>query len=125
MDYEAARFSRLLGTLPMQVDTTGPKLADSDMLVVLLKSLPEAVNNYVLHHSSADTYESYRNAAMRWEEQHRLFSDFESTGTGKKLNSLEGNTGYYSLEEFGVDTVEGRCGKCGRRHTAGSCRGRQ
>ena len=29
---------------------------------------------------------------------------------------------YYSLEEFGVDTVEGRCRKCGsRRHTAGSC----
>ena len=35
IDYEAARFSRLLGTLPMQVDTTGLKLADSDMLVVL------------------------------------------------------------------------------------------
>ena len=106
----------------MQVDTTGLKLADSDMLVVLLKSLPETVKNYVLHHSSADTYESYRNAAMRWEEQHRLFSDFESTGTGKKVNSLEGNAEYYSLDEFGVDTVEGRCGKCGsRRHTAGQC----
>ena len=39
----------------MQVDTTGLKLADLDMLVVLLKSLPEAVKNYVLHHSSADT----------------------------------------------------------------------
>ena len=67
----------------MQVDTTGLKLADSDMLVVLLKSLPEAVKNYVLHHSSADTYESYRNAAMRWEEQHRLFNDFESTGSAQ------------------------------------------
>ena len=122
IDYEPARFSRLLGTLPMQVDTTGLKLADSDMLVVLLKSLPEAVKNYVLHHSSADTYESYRNAAMRWEEQQRLFSDFESTGSGKKLNSLEGNTEYHSLEEFGIDAMEGRCGRCGsRRHTAGSC----
>ena len=122
IDYESARFSRLLGTLPMQVDTTGLKLADSDMLVVLLKSLPEAVKNYVLHHSSADTYESYRNAAMRWEEQQRLFSDFESTGSGKKLNSLEGNTEYHSLEEFGIDAIEGRCGRCGsRRHTAGSC----
>ena len=30
----------------MQVDTTGLKLADSDMLVVLLKSLPETVKNY-------------------------------------------------------------------------------
>ena len=122
IDYEATRFSRLFGTLPMQVDTTGLKMADSDMLVVLLKSLPETVKNYVLHHSSADNYESYRNAAMRWEEQQRLFSDFETTGNSKKVNSLEGNAEYYSFDEFGVDTVEGRCGKCGsRRHTAGSC----
>ena len=44
----------------MQVDTTGLKRADSDMLVVLLKSLPETVKNYVLYHSGADNYESYR-----------------------------------------------------------------
>ena len=91
IDYEAARFSRLLGTLPMQVDTTGLKLADSDMLVVLLKSLPETVKNYVLHHSGADNYESYRNAAMRWEEQQRLFSDFGTAGPSKRLSSLEGS----------------------------------
>ena len=122
IDYEAARFSRLLGTLPMQVDTTGLKLADSDMLVVLLKSLPETVKNYVLHHSGADNYESYRNAAMQWEEQQRLFSDFETTGNSKRVNSLEGNVEYHSLDAELVDAVEGRCGKCGsRKHTAGSC----
>jgi len=85
----------------MQVDTTGLKQADSDMPVVLLKSLPEAVKNYVLHHSSGHPRTMYRNA-VRCEEQHRLFDDFESTGSGKKLNSLEGNAEYYSLEEFGV-----------------------
>ena len=90
----------------MQVDTTGLKLADSDMLVVLFKSLPETVKSFVLHHSSADNYESYWNAAMR---------------CSKKVNSLKGNAEYSSFDEFGVDTVEGRCGKCGsRRHTAGS-----
>ena len=108
IDYEAARFSRLLGTLPMQV--------------VLLKSLPETVKNYILHHSSADNYEAYRNAAMWWEEQQRLFSDFETTGHSKKVNSLEGNAEYYSYDEYYIDTVEGRCGKCGsRKHTASSC----
>ena len=122
IDYEAARFSRLLGTLPMQVDTTGLKLADSDMLVVLLKSLPETVKNYVLHHSGADNYESYRNAAMRWEEQQRLFSDFETTGHSKRLSSLEGNVEHHSLDDELVDAVEGRCGKCGsRKHTAPGC----
>ena len=122
IDYEAARFLRLLGTLPMQVDTTGLKLADSDMLVVLLKSLPETVKNYVLHHSGADNYESYRNAAMRWEEQQRLFSDFETTGHSKRLSSLEGNVEHHSLDSGLVDAVEGRCGKCGsRKHTASAC----
>ena len=122
IDYEAARFSRLLGTLPMQVDTTGLKLADSDMLVVLLKSLPETVKNYVLHHSGADNYESYRNAAMRWEEQQRLFSDFGTVGQSKRLSSLEGSVEHHSLDAELVDAVEGRCGKCGsRKHTAPGC----
>ena len=122
IDYEAARFSRLLGTLPMQVDTTGLKLADSDMLVVLLKSLPETVKNYVLHHSGADNYESYRNAAMRWEEQQRLFSDFGTVGHSKRLSSLEGSVEHHSLDAELVDAVEGRCGKCGsRKHTAPGC----
>ena len=122
LDYEAARFLRLLGTLPMQVDTTGLKLADSDMLVVLLKSLPETVKNYVLHHSGADNYESYRNAAMWWEEQQRLFSDFETTGHSKRLSSLEGNVEHHSLDADLVDAMEGRCGKCGsRKHTAAAC----
>ena len=122
IDYEAARFSRLLGTLPRQVDTTGLKLADSDMLVVLLKSLPETVKNYVLHHSGADNYESYMNAAMRWEEQQRLFSDFGTAGQSKRLSSLEGNVEHHSLDAELVDAVEGRCGKCGsRKHTAPGC----
>ena len=122
IDYEAARFSRLLGTLPMQVDTTGLKLADSDMLVVLLKSLPETVKNYVLHHSSADNYEAYRNAAMRWEEQQRLFSDFETTGHSKRVSSLEGSVERHSLDAELVDSMEGRCVKCGsRKHTAPAC----
>ena len=123
IDYEAARFSRLLGTLPMQVDTTGLKLADSDMLVVLLKSLPETVKNYVLHHSSADSNESYRNAAMRWEEQHRLLVILNPQVLVRKVKLSGGEMqSTISLDEFGVDTVEGRCGKCGsRRHTAGQC----
>ena len=104
IDHEIARFSRFLGTFSMHVDTTGLKLADSDMLVVLFRSLPEAVKNYIFHHTSADRYEAYRNLAMRWEEQHRLFNDFEVNG--KKVNSL----------------APERCIKWGsRRHDTGFC----
>ena len=79
------------------------------VLVVLLRSLPEAVKNYILHHSSADTYESsYRNAAMRWEEQHRLFNDFEVSG--KKMNALESS----SKREYRVLFRR----RMGRRHSS-------
>jgi hypothetical protein len=99
IDFEAARFSRLLGTLPMHVDTTGLKLADSDMGVVLLRSFPESVKNYILHRS-ADTFEAYRNAAMRWEE---LFNDFEVSG--KKVNDLSlesGTVGVWNITPLTV-----------------------
>ena len=85
----------------MQVDTTGLKLADSDMLVVLLKSLPETVKNYVST-TAAQTITSL-------------------TGT-LRLSSLEGNVEHHSLDAELVDAVEGRCGKCGsRKHTAPGC----
>ena len=59
---------------------------------------------------------------MRWEEQQRLFSDFETAGHSKRLSSLEGNVEHHSLDADLVDAVEGRCGKCGsRKHTAPGC----
>ena len=59
---------------------------------------------------------------MRWEEQQRLFSDFETTGHSKRLSSLEGSVEHHSLDAELVDAVEGRCGKCGsRKHTAPGC----
>ena len=59
---------------------------------------------------------------MRWEEQQRLFSDFETTGHSKRLSSLEGNVEHHSLDAELFDAVEGRCGKCGsRKHTAAAC----
>ena len=68
------------------------------------------MKNYVLHHSSADNYEAYRNAAMRWEEQQRLFSDFETTGHSKKVNSLEGNAEYYSCDEYSSTRLKADAG---------------
>ena len=74
-DYETARFTKLLGTLPAHVDTTGLRITEPDLLLILLRSLPEPVKSFCLHHSTGDTYEAYRNSARRWEEQQRMFGE--------------------------------------------------
>ena len=73
LDLESARYSKLLGTLPSHVDTVGLQLTNADLLLVLMKSLPEAVKSYTIHHSTGDTYSSYRQAACKWESQQRVF----------------------------------------------------
>ena len=87
LDYEVAKFSKLLGTLPARVDTTGLKIGESDLLLMLLRSLPEAVKQFCLHHSVGESYDAYRTAARRWEDQQRLFGDYGASLGGKKVQA--------------------------------------
>ncbi|CAE7265610.1 unnamed protein product [Symbiodinium sp. CCMP2592] len=83
LDIEVARFSKLLGTLPSHLDRQGLSIGDGDMLVILLRSLPEEAKKHVLHHSAADTYQTARLSALKYEQQQRLFLDL-NFGHGKK-----------------------------------------
>ena len=73
VDLEAARYGRLLGTLPTGVDAIGLQLSDADLLMILMRSLPDSAKMYTVHHSQGDTYQSYRDAARKWELQQRMF----------------------------------------------------
>ena len=75
IDMEVSRYAKLLGTLPTAPDRQGLSIGDGDMLVILLRSLPEEAKKYVLHHSEAETYQLCRSAALRFERQQRLFLD--------------------------------------------------
>ena len=44
IDYETARYSKLLGTLASSIDATGLQGAETDMAAVLLRSLSEVVS---------------------------------------------------------------------------------
>ena len=76
IDFSVARFMKLASTLGG--DVTGLKIDDSDMLSMLVRSLPTHVKDYVLLHATGDTYASYREAARRFEYQHRLFRDLQT-----------------------------------------------
>ena len=139
LDLESARYSKLLGTLPSHVDTVGLQLTDADLLLVLMKSLPETVKSYTIHHSTGDTYASYRQAACKWESQQRMFLEQTPQGKVGKVhevsfspmsNGSAGEFGAQSTEWFSisddammVDAVsQGKCGKCGsKKHATSEC----
>ena len=131
IDYEAARYSRLLGTLPSSVDATGLGMPEADLLLLLLKNLPEQVRSFVLHHASGESYMAYRSAARHYEERRRLFGDSK---LGKQVNQVFGQGNPQQVEatswnehdglETGINAVgqEGECSKCGsRKHSSQEC----
>lgn len=107
-------------------DMTGLKIDDSDMLSILVRSLPTHVKDYVLLHAVGDTYSSYREAARKYEYQQGLFRDLQSK---KPMFAVQGDseTGSASFEtdhEHVAGTVDKslKCTRCAKKgHTAHNC----
>lgn len=106
-------------------------MPEADLLLLLLKNLPEQVRSFVLHHASGESYMAYRSAARNYEERQRLFGDPKF---GKQVNQIFGQTNPQQVEETpwnehdgletGINAVgqEGKCSKCGsRKHTSQEC----
>ena len=132
IDYENARYGKLLGTLASSIDATGLQVAEADLVAVLLRSLPESVRTFCLHHTSGETYQSFRAAALRWEQQQRAFAEFQPKKQLYQLgNESESAAEYYDMTasdgngEWNLDAVGNsghRCTKCGsRKHGASMC----
>ena len=121
------------------MDTVGLQLTDADLLLVLMKSLPETVKSYTIHHSTGDTYASYRQAACKWESQQRMFLEQTPQGKVGKVhevsfspmsNGSAGEFGAQSTVWFSiaddsmmVDAVgQNKCAKCGsKKHVTTEC----
>ena len=58
-----ARYLRLVSTL-VDCDVSGLQVTDSDQLTLLIRSLPESVKQYTLHHSGGESFAAYRLAAV-------------------------------------------------------------
>ena len=137
LDYECSRFSRLLSTLPPHVDATGLALPEADVLLMLLRSLPNQVRDFCLHHAAGDSLSSYRTAAKRWEEQQRMFHEIGgSAGSPGKRSMMQlanqnssHETEYFQIGDqtegdFDVNALgdSGKCMKCGsKKHMSSEC----
>ena len=134
LDLESARYSKLLGTLPGHVDVVGLQLTDADLLLVLMKALPETVKSYVIHHSVGDTYASYRQAACKWESQQRMFVEHSNIqGKAGKVHEVSSsspvspgtweygsqNTEWFSIADDSgvVEALDQKCAKVWKQET--------
>ena len=101
-------------------------MAEPDLVSILLRSLPDSVKGFVVHHSDGESYTSYRNAAQRWERQQRMFSDLGVSGK-KQFYQLENPSSpeTYDLTEYDDDMISamsGACNTCGsRKHSTEQC----
>ena len=132
IDFEMARYSKLLGTLSSRIDATGLHVAEADLVAVLLRSLPEAVRTFCLHHTGGESYQAFRATALRWEQQQRAFAEFHPKKNLYQVTQVEGSdesTVQYDMSasdgdgNWNLDAVGGvRCGTCGsRRHSSNAC----
>ena len=85
IEVAVARYVKMVSTLDA-TDMSGLHIADSDQMTLLMRSLPHAARDHVLHHSGGDTYGSYRAAALKWEHKQRLFTELSGS---KKMFSLQ------------------------------------
>ena len=129
IDFEMARYTKLLGTLSSRIDATGLHVAEADLVAVLLRSLPDAVKTFCLHHTGGETYHAFRTTALRWEQQQRAFAEFHPKKNLYQLETADENVGHYDMSasdgdgNWNLDAVGGmKCGTCGsRKHGTHAC----
>ena len=132
IDFEMARYSKLLGTLSSRIDAAGLHVAEADLVAVLLRSLPDAVRTFCLHHTGGELYHAFRATALRWEQQQRAFAEFHPKKNLYQVNQVEvsdESTAHYDMSasdgdgNWNLDAVGGmKCGTCGsRKHSSNAC----
>ena len=129
IDFEMARYSKLLGTLSSRIDATGLHVAEADLVAVLLRSLPDAVRTFCLHHTGGETYQAFRTTALRWEQQQRAFAEFHPKKSLYQVEIADENAQHYDMSasdgdgNWTLDAVGGtKCGTCGsRKHRTHAC----
>ena len=132
IDFEMARYSKLLGTLSSRIDAAGLHVAEADLLAVLLRSLPDVVRTFCLHHTGGESYQAFRATALLWEQQQRAFAEFQPKKNLYQVNQVEvsdESTAHYDMSasdgdgNWNLDAVGGvKCGTCGsRKHGTNAC----
>ncbi|CAE7236175.1 unnamed protein product [Symbiodinium sp. CCMP2592] len=109
IESEQHKYSKLLSSLDSDVHAQGLDLQEADLVMVLLRSLPERCRSYCLLHGDSDSFEDLKRVALKYEVQQRVWSE----GPGTKLNPFKGDEKGKGGDEKG--TPKGKGGKKGKR----------
>lgn len=107
LEFEEHRYYKLGNMMPKSIPRAGLELLASDLSMVLLRSLPQDVRNFVTMHCSTDSYQDIKKAALKFEANQRLWSE------------LVGNTNPTYLNAATAEDGKGGKGKKGKKGKGG------
>ena len=67
IESEQHKYSKLLSSLDPDVQSQGLELQEADLVMVLLRSLPERCRSYCLLHGDSDSFEDLKRVALKYE----------------------------------------------------------
>ena len=73
---------------------------------MLLRSLPQQVRDFCLHHATGDTFQSYRQAAKRWEQQQRIFQEMSQSQGRRNVSQVSGQEPSSGTEFYDIGDQE-------------------
>ena len=85
IEYEWSRYMKLLRSLDPGIARDGLFLLDTDLAMLLLRSLDAEVRSYCLMHAKSEDFQGLREAALRFESTQRLWSEFGGRGNNNNV----------------------------------------
>ena len=111
LEFEWSRYQKLLQMLDPGVPRDGLQLLDSDLTMILLRSLSPDIRSYCLMHAASDNFHDLRQSALRFESTQRLWTEVGS-GSKSQLNAFnEKGKGDSKGKDKGKSKGKGKGGK--------------
>ena len=86
---ELYQFERVSQLVDPNVNTQGLEFQEADKVLLLLRSLPAQCRQWIVLHSSDERFDTYLQAALRYESQQRIWSDLNS----QPIAAIKGDKG--------------------------------
>ena len=88
LEFEESRYDKLARMLPSNVPASDLALLPSDLVMVLIKSLPVGVREYVVMHSPSHDYVQMKNAALLYEANQRTWTEIAGSSSATYMHGM-------------------------------------
>ena len=88
IEFEESRYNKLARMLPSNVPASDLALLPSDLVMVLIKSLPVGVREYVVMRSPSHDYVQMKNAALLYEANQRTWTEIAGSSSATYMHGM-------------------------------------